>query len=692
MQICLKYFFKIKNFCWRRQALASLIFLALAFSNVLAQTPQKSAPLEISSEQQELSQKLQTFQNIVIDLRGARGGNGDVAAGYMTALDLIQRLKYKRPITFVIESEDSPDAGKATGILAKLLGKPPVKDGQFIRGGQIQIRESSKIPISFPTTDLYLSFSNPSSELSQEQDLVVRYKNAGPSSIPQKIGGIPIDQNTVLISQTVLGSTDTSLAVVRHGSLSQKRPAAGLAHNEAGIYNDTVAANLKGQSPDEIRHYLASEIGHFSDKSIAKNLSGLVSSNTLAGSQLTLAYGTTRRPEVKEQFETYLKGLAEQAVQKHTSFTVIMGSDFSLEDIQSPELRQKIKLFSMSGALPSKAVTGEIQVVTTKAVPHRIFVGLMALSQTPPVVAGDGALSAAVTLGKPFVMTRVQWNAKNIENYSTRISEESNLTPDQRKVLVTIFPKSEENLNLNQAMSLEQKEIKDAFRATSDRMIKLTDSIITSADIARHWTSADKAKGIVVDPHAQFHFALAKARENPSYETLAALFKNDDVLAENTYRLSDEMSQISQSARTSEKMTNEQFHNLEKALVQTMSHSKNEGHLQEFIRLSSSLGMHSKETAEAVLKLMTSHYQTGESYSLQNSAVEFLRQEQVLKTIAGDPSLFHQLIQILKSPSNENLQVKLTALLEDWKKIKHSSIEKKISARCMLSALQSLAP
>ena len=624
---------------------------------------------------EQISKKLQAYDNILIDLRGSRGGNGDVAAGYLTALDMIQRLHYKKNITFIIESERQGEPGKAAIILGKLLDKPAMKDGQVLRGGQIQIKEAGKIPATFPPADLYLSFANPTPDFSQEIDFVVRDKNNPLSSTSSQAGGVPIDKNTVLISQTVLGNTENknyenSLALIRRGELSKQIQTAGLAHNEIGIYHDVIAAKLKDRSPSEIRQFLTSEIGHISNSSLKYNLSHLLSSGAdslLTGSHLTLAYGTTRTDLVKEQFESYLQGLVNEAIKKNTSFTIIMPSKFSLDDIKSPELQKSIKVFNGDAIMPKKAIMGEVQIITTGALPHRVFVGMIAYSAMPPVVAGDGALSAAITLGKPFVMTRVGWNAKNIENYSTRIIETPNLKADQQKLLVTIFPNVDNKLDLSEVVRLGEKDVKNAFYDTSNRLQKLTDNILSIADDAHSWQIPDKEKGIFLDPKAKLNFEVAKIQKKYSAEEISeflfrdqlATTSNDKMLDPNKitqinnifkWRLFDFVVSPQASVKNSEELKK-----LEKILFNKMMNSENSSNRNDAARFLSELNMLSKETIGALLKTVNSPDLKIDSIEMVR-AVNFLFNSSknfVFKTIINDKYLSNQFIELLKIQSDQ---------------------------------------
>ena len=47
----------------------------------------------------------QEFGNILFDLRNSRGGNGDVAAGYLTLMTFLDRYQIKNKLTLLVDQE-----------------------------------------------------------------------------------------------------------------------------------------------------------------------------------------------------------------------------------------------------------------------------------------------------------------------------------------------------------------------------------------------------------------------------------------------------------------------------------------------------------------------------------------------------------------------------------------------------------
>ena len=92
---------------------------------------------------------LNKFQNIVVDLRGSRGGNGDVSAGFLFARQLIQDKGVKN-LTLLVDD-------KTQNILNTLLGYK-VKDGDKIWDGSVSVRSYEKITEPLESVDFLLQF------------------------------------------------------------------------------------------------------------------------------------------------------------------------------------------------------------------------------------------------------------------------------------------------------------------------------------------------------------------------------------------------------------------------------------------------------------------------------------------------------------------------------------------------------
>jgi len=411
-----------------------------------------------------LSEKIRSFESIVFDVRGSRGGKGDVAASYLTAMDLIERGDYKGKITFIVDD-------KSQEILSNLLSQK-IEPGSKTKSGVIEFHSAETIPHGFKPPDMYLYLASPSGTIKYADDFEPYSKTR---YMPR---GIPVDDDTMIVVHTVLGNTENPFslnpnAVVKMGNNKYSISAAGLAPNEQGIYYDPVANILRGKTDTEIRSYLLDSLADIQDKEKREILQNILNNKALQGSDLTLAYGISD-PKVKSQFVSYLKGLYKSASEEGRSFTLITPSGFALNEISSfgaQNMKKNIHVFSYLSELPAKTIPGHIYIVKTGALPHKTFVGLMAYSKVPYVIAGDGAMSAAINIGKPFVLTRVEWNKKNISNLINRLAANAK-TEDEAKLYKSIF-----GFQLDLGRALELQNHGDAFVRLQNEIPMLTDSM-----------------------------------------------------------------------------------------------------------------------------------------------------------------------------------------------------------------------
>ena len=323
---------------------------------------------------------------------------GDVAAAYLTATDMRYRLGYNGQVTFVVDKA-------AIGILEGMMGVS-IFNGEII-DNFFRFYEVGALPINFPPADLYLHLASPSGDERFAKDYSSRSDVEGATA--GKDLGIPIDPKTVRITHTVLGNTENTnsknpYAGLFLGPREFDLSAAGIGPNENGIYRDFVAASTKGKTHaqllDEIKLYAA----QIPDPSVGEKVLQVLDNKVLVGPRvISLAYGISSGA-VKRQANDYFKGLATWARENKTSVIVFTPSGYKINS--NSDLAATVKVVDKTSPLPAKANVGNVYVLKTGTMPHELFVKLMAASQLPPVIAGDGALSAAISIGKPFVMTR----------------------------------------------------------------------------------------------------------------------------------------------------------------------------------------------------------------------------------------------------------------------------------------------
>ncbi|MDE2293798.1 MAG: hypothetical protein KGL53_17205, partial [Elusimicrobia bacterium] len=167
-------------------------------------------------------------RHIVFDVRGSRGGHGDVAAGYLTAGDVVDRvLEHKGrealpQLTFIADHTER-------GILSRLTGGD-VYDGARILGGHAQVLDPGSVTPELPRADLYMSLAASEGEFGGAAQ------------------GVRFHPGTIFLTQTVLGNTESAAggpATAWVGGRLNRLQPAGLRTEESGVYGDPVARRLR---------------------------------------------------------------------------------------------------------------------------------------------------------------------------------------------------------------------------------------------------------------------------------------------------------------------------------------------------------------------------------------------------------------------------------------------------------------
>ena len=200
---------------------------------------------------------------------------------------------------------------------------------------------------------------------------------------------------------------------------------AGLGSQKLGILTDETVEPYVEKSIEEQRA-LAAE--HFAEGPIRNVLTRMSHPNAL----LSFGYGTHNEVFATDswdpypgQFKTLVRGMIEIA--REAQKPVIYFTPNKLEVLREAlagrvpartHLLTEAQLASRAHLQP-----GEIYLVETARLSHKQFVALTAATDIPYLVEGDSALSAAVRLGKPFVMLKAPWGYFGIENMREALKE-----------------------------------------------------------------------------------------------------------------------------------------------------------------------------------------------------------------------------------------------------------------------------
>lgn len=508
--------------------------------------------------------QINRFKNVVIDGRGNRQGNGDLTSGYLMALQIAEDLQFRGQLTLIVDIE-------ALRILKLLTGRE-VRSKDFLCDGRLKILTKQDVPPDFGVSDLYLSFARPSGSLRyataiKQSDMDALSREENPAYEPDNdFFPVPIGDNTVYVVQTVLGNTENKNSknpngLIKMGNSSADLSPPGLGENESGIYDDPTARRLRGLERVEIAAELELNFSQMTGER-AGLLHDIVARRTLKGAMTGFAYGISANT-VNRQFEKYLRGACDyqdspaglkrpivifspSATKQYEDLA--NGKSFHYMKRPDPRLRDRLILIDDPLQIPAVAEPEKIYLVRTGALPLRVFNGLLAYAEYPPIVSGDCAMSAAIAIGKPFVMTEVLWNIRNVAELKRKLTD---LAPELADAIGEIFIGETKpgfhgpepvDPNLERAHELLDPGARRAFFALAETVPLLGENLFPAIgafrDAHRTPSSATSLPRTATDFQSKLRLHLQSANEgdDSSQRILYGILKRDNALFFNLVR------------------------------------------------------------------------------------------------------------------------------------------------------------
>ncbi|MFN3455775.1 MAG: hypothetical protein ACK41T_12530 [Pseudobdellovibrio sp.] len=430
-----------------------------------------------------------SYERMLVDARGSRGGNGDVAAAYLTISDFLINYQIQSDIIILV------DENAKTRFLNLAVGNREVLN-------KVKILTLDEIPKN-KFFDFYMVLANPSGSYRYKADFEEKIK---------------FSKDATYIVQTVLGNTENTssihpYATVEHDGLKVDWSPAGMAFNEAGIYSDYIAQKLVlMQDRQEVLSFIHQHLNEIQDAESFKKIEYVLFSEVFKKSQVGLVYGISAE-QTQKQFEKYLQGLVNTSFDR--SYTLITPSSFDINKLSDVNLKKHIVHIKKMSDMPKDVQSGRVYIVETKTLPHSVFVSLMALShknKMTPVGAGDGFLSAAIELGIPFVLTRVPWNAANIQNLKDMlyklILSSSKVPSGEVASFKLLLEENYERLDFRRANDLYRYT--PIYKALSRGVKRLSNSLMKMSLNAKDMRSPEKLN---FDDHIFQHNYMKKYRE-----------------------------------------------------------------------------------------------------------------------------------------------------------------------------------
>jgi hypothetical protein len=351
--------------------------------------------------------KFPVFAGVLFNATGSHTGFGDVIGPFLLAK---QYSKYESKIYFLVDE-------RAEGILKIYLEKQgglPSSEGniEFVRVPDLNMLPQIELLVE--------SFENARSAIGTAVSVVDKLRSL--PNVTLTIQDLHSPYGRPFMSIDFLS---TGLGKIESEGKRYYFSAAGLGTSRLGILVDNSVDIYVGKTFQE-QQLLASEF--FAEGStINLLLRGQRHGNAL----VSFAYGVHNEifqgnywKPYPGQFKSYVEGLRKIKVKRKRPLVVFSPNKSELirkallgsgADVQIFEINEFEKLSHLDAKVT--------YIVSTPPLSSKQFTALTAASHLPYLIEGDSTLSAAVRLGKPFLMMKAPWGLFGIDGLSRALKE-----------------------------------------------------------------------------------------------------------------------------------------------------------------------------------------------------------------------------------------------------------------------------
>jgi hypothetical protein len=428
------------------------------------------------------------FRHVVIDTSDVRGGKGDVAANYLLAMTIMQTWNYQGQLTII-------GTPQSIAILSSLSGQS-LKSGSHLFSDLARIHQVNKLPTELPPTDLYIGLARRSGTLNalvpgsiQPSSRRYRPVEVRLEKLPNRGLGVNLSAEATIVAMPVFENVECRDLNYPHGLILTgdtraeiRKP--GLTGRSAGIYHDPVAAQLRDKTESEVIRIAKLALMAMPDHPYSQKLSSIIDGELLQGADFSFAYVPTVQ-RAKSQVRSYLQGMIDhinKAGQDQKSMVLVTTSNLPGSTVSMLKSNlNRLVFIDNEQEIPQTAKPGTLYILQVGAIPHSLFNCFLALSEYPPVVSGDGGLSAALILGKPFVMAEISTNRQQIQVMNYHLGQ---LDPANTDLYGT---RTNLTAALGAAYRLMNPETRAAFASLIDYYEDFAEVLIDSIGAAREY-------------------------------------------------------------------------------------------------------------------------------------------------------------------------------------------------------------
>ena len=352
-------------------------------------------------------------ETILYNFTGSYHGFGDVVGPYLLAR---QELSPKNQVYLLLDD-------RAEKIMRIFLERP---HGELSDNQNFKFVREADLPSLPPIARVVESF-------------VLAREAVGPIVDVKSLLSSPIGLTIItedMHSPSANGVTFTNDLAIGLGEATSPNghfffSAAGASAGRIGILKDESVEALARMPEQTRRAQVASSFV------VGSKIRAIIERSVFPEALLTLAYGIHN--EVYDdgywkpfpgQFRSYVNGLTKISQTKHQPVIVFTPNKFDLvkeaigDQLLSLKKNQRIFLVQESDLDQLASLENDsVYVVVTNPLSNRQFTGVTSVSDLPYMIEGDSAVSAAIQLGKPFVMMKGPWGFWGIESLGTALKQ-----------------------------------------------------------------------------------------------------------------------------------------------------------------------------------------------------------------------------------------------------------------------------
>lgn len=335
------------------------------------------------------------YKHIVFDVSKARRGLGDIAAAVTMARSL-RNQGYNGQITFA-------SSEKSLQRLEMLIG-PSISKYEINNTQTMQ-------PIK--SADLYFELAGKIKSNRPDQSAVASFRSSI-KNVVKNWKTIDMVYMPVFSNEEDLYGDGIFAGLLNLSGTTFRLSAPGLGLSENGVNQDPFVEALRNMNEVDRYNTLIEQLDIIDEHHPIQDARQFLTKKNI---RVTTGYGhhfDSETPRRIKQFQSYFT-----ALRNPDTATVVFIPGSTKDSSYFTNLPEGVKI--LDNTSPKSLKKQYVYVAPTERLPQNLFNALLANSTAPPLVFGDGAVSAATRLGLVFGVGTVPWNLNSINHLKQRL-------------------------------------------------------------------------------------------------------------------------------------------------------------------------------------------------------------------------------------------------------------------------------